>query len=163
VDVVAEPSQTFRILERDALEATLEDMPVPLAVAIEAGLEDALQPAHPFAQVGMRSLESEMVVVAHHAAGVKNPAAALASLVQGLAKGTLRAIRTEDPISIVAPVDHVVETALALESNLALRAMKTSKNTILRYQGYWIDPFLTFFMSREEADQALYARKMIGG
>ena len=67
-------------LHEDRLVASLKGAPVFSAETIEAIPKSALQPVDPINQVSVGCLQRQMVMIPHHAVGVKPPAHPLTGL-----------------------------------------------------------------------------------
>ncbi len=80
-----------------------------LAIPVEADGESGAQPSHPVREVPVRRADAQMVVVARQAVSGQLPGEALAGLEERILERTLRAFRLENPRSVVASIDNMVE------------------------------------------------------
>ena len=90
------------LLDKDSLEAALQEMPDPLVPTIERLRVDAIEKLHPTRQVGIRRLDEQVIVVAHQAVGMADPAVPHNHIAQHLQKPVAILIVEEDSLQRVA-------------------------------------------------------------
>jgi hypothetical protein len=85
MNVVADCAQVmaFIILNRDGFVTALKEVPYLAMSRVESGSVGALQPSHSIHEVTFRSLEKEMVVVAHENIAVDVHSRPFAGFLQG--------------------------------------------------------------------------------
>ena len=87
MNIVRDQRERFTFFDGKGLVATLEKVPMGAAVSIEAIGKSRLQPLHSGDEVALRSLDHEMVVVAHDREGMQQPGGFLTGLEGGILGG----------------------------------------------------------------------------
>ena len=95
-------------LHGNRLVSSLEKMAFPLKHRIDPLGKGPLKPFHPDHQVGLRSLQEQVVVVGHQAIGMYHPARLLADFRKGGQEQPSSMIIKKDVLSIIAPGHGVV-------------------------------------------------------
>jgi hypothetical protein len=111
-DVAHHPQQLPVVADLLRPVAALEQVPVQGMAPVEADGVDPVQVAHALVEVGIWRLDQEVVVVAHQAVAVAEPAVAAAGLGQEREVGTTIAIVREDRLAPVPPRRGVVDRSL---------------------------------------------------
>ena len=123
------------VLQKDGVIATLKQMPTLCAETIEADGEGTFQPMHPFGEIGVRSFEGKMEVIAHDHIGVQSPVEATTRRVHGALKRLSRAHRRKHITAIISAVDNVVKGARVLDASFSSHAeMQRPKSMFRRGQ-----------------------------
>lgn len=124
MDVIAQRGEVTALggIYDDGLVAALEEMPVDVVAAVEAHSAGGLEPAHPGDEVGLRSFDEEMVVIAHEHKGMHQPARAPAPFTQSLEEPLAIPVVAENRFAAVATIQHMIECSGGFDTGFARHA-----------------------------------------
>src|SRR5438046_5201735 len=97
------------LLDENALESPLKEMPYPPVAPIEGLPVEAVKLAHPAREVRLGGLDQQMVVVIHQDIGMQGPAKDLDGVRQGHHEARAVGSIAHDGAALVATGSHVVE------------------------------------------------------
>ena len=83
-DVPSQFQQVAFLLNKDRLESTLKDLPDSCMLAIESLCVDAVEELHSTRQVGFKRFDKQVVMVAHQAVSMTDPAVPSDDITQNL-------------------------------------------------------------------------------
>src|ERR1051325_3384621 len=106
-----------------ALEQMTKDL-MPADIALSVG---SLQPFHPRHQVCLRSLNEQMIVIAHQYVGGNGPAGLLAGFLQGFKKTLSIRVVFEDRAALIAAGHHMIYGTRILDAQRASHAGKPKR------------------------------------
>ena len=101
--------QVAFLLDKDRLESTLKDMPDSCMLAIEPLRVDAVEELHSTRQVGFRRFDQQVVVVAHQAVPMTDPAVPNDDITENLYESSPVFVVEEDVFSRISTTGDVVE------------------------------------------------------
>jgi hypothetical protein len=91
--------QVAFLLDKDRLESTLKDMSDSCVLAIEPLCVDSIEELHPARQVGFRRFDKHVVMVAHKAVPMTDPAVSNDNITENLYESSPVIIIEEDVFS----------------------------------------------------------------
>jgi hypothetical protein len=86
---------------------------------VEAASVSILEPAHPCYQIGLRSAQHQMIVIAHQNPRINKPSGLFASFTKGLNEHPAILVASDNTLSAVTSRHHMVDRALKLDSDLS--------------------------------------------
>jgi hypothetical protein len=109
VDVLGHHRQVVVALDDPGFEAALEEVAFPVVTAVEAHRIQAIQPLHPFGELGLRRLDQQMEVIVEQHPDVDPPAEAPLHVdEQLLPLGPVGVVQEQLPLLDAAADDVVV-------------------------------------------------------
>lgn len=101
-------------VNENGLEPSLKDVPGPVMSAVEALGVHPIQLSHPTGQIGVGSLDEQMVVVLHQAVGVTSPVESSNDVPENLQKGKPILVVEKDRLSRIPASRDVIHRARIL-------------------------------------------------
>jgi len=106
--------QIALFVNENGLEPSLKDVPNPIMPTIEALGVHPVQMSHPTGQIGIGSLDEQMVVVLHQAVGVTSPVESSNDVPENLQKGEPILVVEKDRLSRIPASRDVIHRARIL-------------------------------------------------
>src|SRR5882724_3530689 len=103
-------------VDKKALVAPAKQMAEKFVSPVEAGSIGPQQPFHAVHQIGFWRFDHEMEMIAHEAPGMDLPVGFRARLTECFNEQFAILVATEDIFAMIAPVHHVINRPLVLDS-----------------------------------------------